>query len=91
MYKKIILFYILKIYNCVMYSSCFSILSLYLCFIYQYKFAVIVMGNVDYISDEDQDLKVNISQFLPHSHAGKVSLLVKWYSVFIHEHQCCCN
>jgi len=49
------------------------------------------MGNVDYISDEDQDLKVNISQFLPHSHAGKVSLIVKWYSVFIHEHQCCCN
>ncbi|KAH3867833.1 hypothetical protein DPMN_030970 [Dreissena polymorpha] len=36
----------------------------------KYKFAVIVMGKVDYISDEDQDLKVNINQFLPHSVTG---------------------
>ncbi|WAQ97600.1 UBP7-like protein [Mya arenaria] len=36
----------------------------------KYKFAVIVMGKVEYISDEDQDLKVNISQFFPHLHAG---------------------
>ena len=36
----------------------------------QYKFAVIVMGKLEYISDDDQDLKVNISQFLPHSLSG---------------------
>lgn len=36
----------------------------------KYKFAVIVMGKLEYISDDDQDLKVNISQFLPHSLSG---------------------
>jgi len=39
----------------------------------KYKFAVIVMGKLEYISDEDQDLKVNITQFLPHSLSGKES------------------
>ena len=42
------------------------------CYSLQYKFAVIVMGKLEYISDDDQDLKVNISQFLPHSLSGKL-------------------
>ena len=41
----------------------------------QYKFAVIVMGKLEYISDDDQELKVNISQFLPHSLSGMYVLI----------------
>lgn len=36
----------------------------------KYKFAVIVMGKLEYISDDDQNLKVDLSQFLPHSLSG---------------------
>ncbi|XP_053388715.1 ubiquitin carboxyl-terminal hydrolase 7-like [Mercenaria mercenaria] len=36
----------------------------------KYKFAVIVMGKVEYISDEEHDQNVNISQFIPHTVSG---------------------
>ncbi|KAK3090560.1 hypothetical protein FSP39_012693 [Pinctada imbricata] len=36
----------------------------------KYKFAVIVMGRSDYISDEDGDVRVDLSIFKPHSIQG---------------------
>ena len=47
-----------------------SFMCIFDTFSLQYKFAVIVMGKMEYISDDDQELKVNISQFLPHSLSG---------------------
>lgn len=35
----------------------------------QYKFAVVVMGRQEYISEDEE--KVNLSQFIPHSLPGK--------------------
>lgn len=36
----------------------------------KYKFAVVVMGRVEYISDEEQDIKVDLSVFKPHAIQG---------------------
>ena len=38
------------------------------------------MGKMEYISDDDQELKVNISQFLPHSLSGTFisQLMIFW-------------
>lgn len=36
----------------------------------QYKFAVVVMGRVEHISDEDQNIRVDLDIFKPHAIQG---------------------
>ncbi|XP_021358377.1 ubiquitin carboxyl-terminal hydrolase 7-like isoform X1 [Mizuhopecten yessoensis] len=36
----------------------------------KYKFAVVVMGRVEYISDDDQDMRVDLTVFKPHAIQG---------------------
>lgn len=51
-------------------------------FHWQYRFAVIVMGKVEYIGEEDPNFPVNISVFKPHTVQGTFILVIQ-YTYFI--------
>lgn len=58
---------------------------LHLIIFLQYKFAVVVMGRVEHISDEDQNIRVDLDIFKPHAIQGTKWLIYqcKSFSVII--------